>query len=230
MPQSYALITGASSGIGEVFARELARAGRSLILVARSTDKLESLRAELQSAHPGVEVVVIPLDLSQQNAPAELFAGTESRGLYVDLLMNNAGFGAFEPFAELQLERQLEMLRLNVEALVALTHFFLQPMRARRAGAVINIASTAAFFPGPYFATYAATKAFVLSFSQALFVENRSHGVLVTAVCPGATATNFFEVAKCKHLANKCACKHLSRSCARRCTPYGDDRQSWLRE
>lgn len=196
MPHSYALITGASSGIGEEFARELARAGRSLILVARSTDKLESLRVEFRAVYPNVEVVVISLDLSQPNATGELFAETQSRGLNVDLLINNAGFGAFELFAELQLERQMEMLRLNVEALVALTHLFLQPMRARRTGAIVNIASTAAFFPGPYFATYAATKAFVLSFSQALFIENRPHGVLVMAVCPGATATNFFEVAK----------------------------------
>ena len=196
MPQTYALVTGASSGIGEVFARELARTGRSLILVARSAQRLELLRSELQAGYPALEVVVLPRDLSQPDAGAELFRETEARGLNVDLLINNAGFGGFDDFVELPLHRQKEMLRVNIEALVELTHYFLPPMRKRRAGAVVNIASTAAFFPGPYFATYAATKAFVLSFSQALFVENRSHGVLVMAVCPGATATNFFEVAK----------------------------------
>jgi hypothetical protein len=196
MPQTYALVTGASSGIGEVFARELARSGRSLILVARSTQRLELLRSELQAAYPALEVVVLPRDLSQPDAAAEVFRESEDRGLDVDLLINNAGFGAFDDFVELPLHRQKEMLRLNIEALVDLTHYFLRPMRMRRAGAVVNIASTAAFFPGPYFATYAASKAFVLSFSQALFVENRSYGVLVMAVCPGATATNFFEVAK----------------------------------
>lgn len=195
MSQTYALITGASSGIGEVFARELARAGRSLVLVARSTEKLQSLRIQLQTAHPGIGIEVIPRDLSQPNAAADLFGETEARNLSVDLLINNAGFGAFEDFAELDLYRQAEMLRLNIGALVELTHLYLQPMRARGTGAVMNIASTAAFFPGPFFAVYAATKAFVLSFSQALFVENRSHGVLVMAVCPGTTSTNFFEVA-----------------------------------
>ena len=196
MAQGYALITGASSGIGEVFARELARSGRSCILVARSAEKLEALRSELQASCPDVAVVVIPLDLSTANAAAQLFAETQARALEVDLLINNAGFGAFDDFAELPLARQTEMLRLNISALVELTHFYLGPMRMRQAGALINVASTAAFFPGPFFATYAATKAFVLSFSQALFVENRNHGVLVMALCPGATATNFFEVAR----------------------------------
>jgi len=203
MGLTYALITGASSGIGEVFARELVRSGRSCILVARSTDKLESLSAELRSLYPHVEIVVIPRDLSEPNAAAALFAETQARELEVDLLINNAGFGSFGDFEQLLLDRQIEMLRLNISALVELTHFYLHPMRARRAGAVINVASTAAFFPGPYFATYAATKAFVLSFSQALFVENRKHGVLVVALCPGATETNFFEVAKMPTFAHR---------------------------
>jgi len=189
------LITGASSGIGEAFARKLASLGRNVFLVARSEDKLISLCNELGRTN-SVRAQYFPLDLSEPDAPAKLFAETEKRGLTVDLLINNAGFGAMGDFAELDLARQLNMIDLNIKSLVALTHLFLQPMRGRKQGAIINVASTAGFQAVPFMATYGATKAFVLSFSEALWEENRPLGVHVMALCPGVTETNFFEASR----------------------------------
>ncbi|MHB1673919.1 MAG: SDR family NAD(P)-dependent oxidoreductase [Acidobacteriaceae bacterium] len=194
-PQGYALITGASSGLGEEFARQLAARGWSLVLVARSQDRLEKVRGELMSAHMGIDVVAIPLDLTAPGAPAELFQRTQAAHLDVDLLINNAGFGAFGEFASIDRARQRAMIDLNIVALVELAHLYLQPMNRRQRGAVVNIASVAGFSPLPYSALYAATKAFVLSFSQALFEEARQHGVHVMVVNPGSTETNFFQVA-----------------------------------
>jgi short-subunit dehydrogenase len=194
-PQGYALITGASSGIGEEFARQLAAQGWSLILVARSQDRLEKVRSELMSAHMGIDVVAIPLDLTVSGAPADLFQRTQAAHLDVELLINNAGAGAFEEFASLDLPRIRQMLELNIVALVELTHLYLQPMMQRRRGGIINIASVAGFAPLPYSTVYAATKAFVKSFSEALFEEARQRGVHVMAVHPGTTKTNFFRVA-----------------------------------
>ncbi|MES2220608.1 MAG: SDR family oxidoreductase [Acidobacteriota bacterium] len=194
-PQGYALITGASSGIGEEFARQLAAQGWSLILVARSQDRLEKVRGELMSAHMGIDVVAIPLDLTSPGAAADLFQRTRSTNLDVDLLINNAGVGAFAEFASLDLGRVRQMLDLNIVALVELTHLYLQPMMQRRRGGIINIASVAGFAPLPYSTVYAATKAFVKSFSDALFEEARQRGVHVMAVNPGSTQTNFFHVA-----------------------------------
>ena len=194
-PQGYALITGASSGIGEEFARQLAAKGWSLILVARTQDQLEKVRGELMSAHMGIDVVAIPLDLTVTSAPADLFQRTQAARLDVELLINNAGFGAFAEFASLNLRRIRQMLDLNIVALVELTHLYLQPMMQRRRGGVINVASVAGFAPLPYSTVYAATKAFVKSFSDALFEEARHHGVQVLAVNPGTTETNFFRVA-----------------------------------
>ncbi len=194
-PQGYALITGASSGIGEEFARQLAAQGWSLILVARSQDQLEKVRSELMSTHMGIDVIAIPLDLTVPAAPADLFQRTQSAHLDVDLLINNAGVGAFAEFASLDLARVRQMLDLNIVALVELTHLYMQPMMQRRRGGIINIASVAAFAPLPYSTVYAATKAFVKSFSDALFEEARQRGVHVMAVNPGSTATNFFRVA-----------------------------------
>ena len=188
----YALVTGASSGIGEVFARRLARDGRSLILVARTADKLSALAGELAKAH-GIHAVALAADLADPTAPARIFAETEARGLPVDLLVNNAGFGTTGEFARLPLAAELELLQVNVLALVELTHRFLAPMLARRAGAIINVASTAGFQPVPYFTTYAASKAFVVSFSQAIAEEVRSQGVTVLALCAGTTRTAFFD-------------------------------------
>ena len=189
------LITGASSGIGEVFARKLAARGRNVLLVARSEDKLVTLCNELGRAN-SIRAQYVALDLSKPESPARLFDEAEKRGLSVDMLINNAGFGSMGEFGKLDLARELNMIDLNVKALVELTHRFLQPMLERKQGAIINVASTAAFQAVPFFATYAATKAFVLSFSEALWEENRAQGIKVLALCPGVTDTNFFEAAR----------------------------------
>jgi uncharacterized protein len=189
-----ALITGASSGIGEAFARKLAAQGRNVLLVARSEDKLITLCNELGRMN-SIRAQHLALDLSLPESPARVFEETEKRGLIIDLLINNAGFGAFGDFAKIDLQRQLNMIDLNIKSLLELTYRYLIPMRERKRGAIINVASTAAFQPVPYMTTYAATKGFVLSFSEALWEENRSFGVTVMALCPGVTETNFFEAA-----------------------------------
>ena len=189
------LITGASSGIGEVFARKLAARGRNVLLVARSEDKLITLCNELGRSN-SIRAQHVALDLSKPESGARLFEEAEQRGLTVDMLINNAGFGSMEEFSKLDLARELNMIDLNVKSLVELTHRFLQPMIERRQGTIINVASTTAFQPVPYMATYAATKAFVLSFSEALWEENRAYGIKVMALCPGVTETNFFEAAR----------------------------------
>jgi short-subunit dehydrogenase len=189
-----ALITGASGGIGEVFARKLAARGHNLFLVARSADRLAALCDELSGAHK-IDAQYFAVDLAERDAPGQVFAETERRALEVDLLVNNAGFGSVGDFSLLDLENELRMIDLNVRALVDLTGRYIRPMRARRRGAIINVASTVAFQPVPIMATYGATKAFVLSFSEALWEENRKHGIKVLALCPGSTATNFFKTA-----------------------------------
>ena len=189
------LITGASSGIGEVFARKLAARGRNVLLVARSEEKLITLCNELGRSN-SVRAQYVALDLSKPESAAQLFAEATKRGLSVDMLINNAGFGSMGEYSKLDLARELNMIDLNIKSLVELTHRFLQPMIARKQGAIINVASTAAFQPVPFMATYAASKAFVLSFSEALWEENREHGISVIALCPGVTDTNFFEAAR----------------------------------
>jgi len=189
------LITGASSGIGEVFARKLAARGRNVLLVARSEEKLITLCNELGRSN-SIRAQHVTMDLSQTESPARLFEEAEKRGLTVDMLINNAGFGSFGDFTKLELERELNMIDLNVRSLVDLTYRFLVPMRQRKQGAIINVASTAGFQAVPFMSTYAATKAFVLSFSEALWEENRPHGIRVMALCPGVTETNFFEAAR----------------------------------
>lgn len=189
------LITGASSGIGEEFARRLAAKGENVVLVARSEDKLKSLCDELGRAHQ-VNAQYVAQDLAEDGAAKKLYAETERRGLTIETLINNAGFGAMGDFARLDVERALQMIDLNIKALTALTFYYLAPMRERRRGAIINVASTAAFQGVPYMAVYAATKAFVLSFSEALWEENRAHHIHVMALCPGVTETNFFEAAQ----------------------------------
>src|SRR5215831_18443545 len=189
------LITGASSGIGEAFARKLAARGHELLLVARSEDKLIALCNVLGRSH-NIRAQYFPLDLSAPDAAARLLAETEDRNLEIDFLINNAGFGSMGDFTSLDLQRELNMIDLNVRSLVELTHRFLPAMRERKSGAIINVASTAGFQPVPFMATYAATKAFVLSFSEALWEENRAHGIQVMALCPGVTDTNFFAAAR----------------------------------
>lgn len=191
------LITGASTGIGEAFARRLAALGRNVFLVARSEDKLVALCSELGRIN-SIRAQYVAMDLSKPESPPRLFEETERRGLAIDMLINNAGFGSMGEFTKLDLARELEMIDLNVKSLVDLTYRFLLPMRARKQGTIINVASTAGFQPVPFMATYAATKAFVLSFSEALWEENRPYGVHVMALCPGTTETNFFEAAHIK--------------------------------
>jgi len=188
------LITGASSGIGAAFARKLAARGRNVFLVARSEDKLIALCNELGRL-TSIRAQYLALDLRHPDAGAQLLEETQKRELEIEMLINNAGFGSMGDFVKLDPNHELEMLQLNIRALVDLTHRFLGPMRERKRGTIINVASTAAFQAVPYMATYAATKAFVLSFSEALWEENRSHGVHVMALCPGVTETNFFEAA-----------------------------------
>jgi uncharacterized protein len=188
------LITGASSGIGAAFARKLASRGRNVLLVARSEDKLIALCNELGRL-TSIRAQYLALDLRDPEARSQLFEETKKRELEIDMLINNAGFGSMNDFAKLDLERELEMIELNITAVVDLTHRFLAPMRERKSGTIVNVASTAGFQPVPYMATYAATKAFVLSFSEALWDENRLHGIHVMALCPGVTETNFFDAA-----------------------------------
>jgi len=189
------LITGASTGIGAAFARKLTARGRNVLLVARSEDKLIALCNELGRL-TSIRAQYVALDLQQPDAGAQLLEETQKRELEIDMLINNAGFGSMGDFGKLDLDRELEIIQLNVRALVDLTHRFLGPMRERKRGTIVNVASTAGFQGVPYMATYAATKAFVLSFSEALAEENRAHGIHVMALCPGVTETNFFEASK----------------------------------
>lgn len=185
------LITGASSGIGEAFAQRLAAEGHNLVLVARSEKALHELSDELMLKHK-ITAHYVVLDLAEPNADMELLAETERLGYEVDWLINNAGFGSVGDFAKLDLDRELQMIELNVSALVALTHCYLEKMRERKSGTIINVSSAAGFQPLPFMATYAATKAFVSSFSEAIAEENRPFGIQVLALCPGSTKTNFF--------------------------------------
>jgi short-subunit dehydrogenase len=189
-----ALVTGASSGIGAAIAAELASRGYSLALVARREERLRSLAAELASDH-GIDADVVACDLADPAERNRLMDELRVRGRAVELLVNNAGFGHQADFAPSPRERMVEMVRLNVEAVVDLTSRFLGPMVEKGRGGVINIASTAAFQPLPGSAVYAASKAFVLSFSEAIRTELRGSGVTVTAVCPGPVKTEFTEVA-----------------------------------
>jgi short-subunit dehydrogenase len=188
------LITGASGGIGEAFARRLAVENHNLVLVARSENKLHDLCNELMLKHK-ITAHYIAIDLIGFEADSRLFEETERNELEIDWLINNAGFGSMGDFTNLELENELEMISLNVLALVALTHRYLRKMRERRSGTIINVASTASFQPVPFMATYAATKAFVKSFSEAIAEENRLFNITVTALCPGPTETNFFDAA-----------------------------------
>jgi uncharacterized protein len=192
-PDSTCLVTGASSGIGEEFARELAARGHGVFLVARREDRLRSLAAEIERDR-GVRVEIANCDLAERDAVAALPGVVAERGLTVDVLVNNAGFSTLGDVHE-NPDRQLGMLHVNVEALVALTCAFLPGMTERGSGAVLNVASMAAFQPIPAQAVYAATKAFVLSFSEAVATELRGTGVTMTAVCPGPVATEFIETA-----------------------------------
>jgi hypothetical protein len=189
MPATTILITGASGGIGYELAKLFARDHHNLVLVARSGDKLAQIANELQSL--GVTVRTYSLDLTQPPAPKFLFDQLQSEGVAVEILINNAGFGAFGEFAQMSNDEIFGQIQLNIIALTELTRLFLPPMLARRCGRIMNVASTAGFQPGPLMAVYYATKAYVISFSEALANEVRHSGVTVTCFCPGATHTGF---------------------------------------
>lgn len=188
------LITGASTGIGAEFARQFAARGHDLVVVARSADRLEELAAQLRAAHR-VDVTVVAMDLSLPTAAADLWARTNELDLEIDVLVNNAGFGTHSDVADADPQRLEDAVELNCRILVGTTARYLRPMRTAGRGTIINIASTAAFQPLPQMAVYGASKAFVLSFTEALWAEERKHGIRVLAVCPGLTDTPFFELA-----------------------------------
>ncbi|MET0422512.1 MAG: SDR family oxidoreductase [Actinoplanes sp.] len=188
-----ALVTGASKGLGRAYALELARRGSQVILLARSEPELRALAAEIGATHGGQPAEVITGDLSAPDGPQQILRELRTRGLTVDLLVNNAGAGITGPFLQRAIEPQLRTVGLNVAGLLALTHALGADMVARGTGGIINVSSNGAFQPVPYQASYAATKAFVLSFTEALAEELRGTGVHVMATHPGATATGFFD-------------------------------------
>jgi uncharacterized protein len=188
-----ALITGASSGIGAEFARRLAARGHDLVLVARSTTPMETLAAQFRQTH-GVRAEVVGQDLSVPGAADLIVRELDNRGLAVDLLVNNAGFGTCGRFEDIATDRDRDQLMVNVVALTDLTHALVPGMLRRGGGAVVNVASTAAFQPAAYFAVYSAAKAYVLNFSLALWSEYRDRGIKVLALCPGPVETPFFDV------------------------------------
>lgn len=188
------LITGASCGLGLAFAHRFAKEGYDLILTARSADKLADAKAELERLY-GIAVTPVPHDLGAPRAAETLLAAVREQGLAVDILVNNAGFGDFGAFADSDIDKQSAMVQLNVSALMELTHAVLPAMRQNGRGKILNVASIAAFQQGPYMSVYYATKAFVLSFSQALARELKGSGITVTALCPGPIHTGFFDAA-----------------------------------
>jgi len=192
--EQWALITGASAGIGAALARELAASRANLVLTARRQERLDALASELRSRH-GITVEVCRSDLSAAEGPEALFAFTQAKGIELALLVNNAGFGAYGELDEVPLERLSEMVTVNVAAVVKLTRLYLPGMLRRGRGDILIVASTAAFQPVPYMSTYAATKAFDLMFAQGLAEEVRGRGVRVCALCPGTTQSEFAQIA-----------------------------------
>jgi short-subunit dehydrogenase len=191
----WALVTGASAGIGVALAQELAAGGTHLVLTARRRDRLEELAARLSKNH-SIRTEVIPADLTKTEAPAEIFEFTKQKGLTIDLLINNAGFGQYGELTQVETQRLLDMVEVNCHAVVHLTRLFLPGMVERKRGDVLILASTAAFQAVPYITTYAATKAFDLLFAEGLAEEMKPHGIRVCALCPGSTASEFHVVAQ----------------------------------
>jgi short-subunit dehydrogenase len=208
------LITGASSGIGLELARCFAADSGRLILVARNTAAMETLAEELRQAHR-IEVLVLTADLSLPETPRRILAELSAQKISVDILVNNAGFGATASFAEIPLPRQLEMVQVNITALMELTGLFLPGMMQRQRGGILNVGSVAGFQPGPGMAVYYATKAFVLSFSEALAEELSGTGVTVSVLCPGPTESNFGSVARGKKIRPMKTSKMTSEAVAR---------------
>ncbi len=202
---SYALITGASKGIGKAIAFDLAARGYHLILVARSENLLSHAKQEIEGRHPAVKVLYRPADLSSGNAARQLFDWTQEQGVSVSILVNNAGYGLSGRFESHPLDAHLNMLQVNCTTLVQLTHLFLPQLRQQKDAHILNIASSAAYQAVPYLSLYAASKSFVLSFSRGLRFELRKSGVNVTCVCPGATDTDFVNRAQIGEKAKKTA-------------------------
>jgi len=189
----YALVTGASSGIGYELAKLFAKDGRNLVVVARSQDKLEGLKTEIESKY-GTDVVVLPKDLSDPDAPQEIFSQLEKGNINVDVLVNNAGIALYGMFSETNWQREAEIIQVNISSLTHLTKLFLKKMLENKSGKIMNVASGIAFFPGgPLWSVYAATKSYVLHFSEALANEVQGTGVSVTCFCPAATRSLFWE-------------------------------------
>ncbi len=192
MKKETALITGASRGLGLELSRIFAREGYNLVLVARSMDRLLALKDELEASH-GIQAMVFACDLSVTDAASAVHAFICAQGLTIDILVNNAGFGDFGAFSGCDWPKQYEMVQLNITALMQLTHLCLPDMLERGRGRILNLASVASFQPGPLMSVYYASKAFVLSFTEALSIELKNSGVYVTALCPGPTRTGFEE-------------------------------------
>lgn len=190
--EKYALVTGASSGIGYELAKLFADDGKSIVVVARSRDKLEDLKIEVENKH-GTKVRVLAKDLSKPEAPQQIFSELEKEHLEVDVLVNNAGFGNYDRFSETDLQQELEMIQVNVISLLHLTKLFLKMMLDNKSGWILNVGSIGSFVPAPREAVYGATKSFVLSFSETLASELKGTGVSVTCLCPGFTYTGFQE-------------------------------------
>lgn len=215
--QKSVLITGATSGIGYELTHAFATEKYNLVLVARSKEKLETIKKELEKQYQ-ISVEVIPKDLSVKDAPEEIYETLFANNKRIDILVNSAGFGDFGDFVDSNWNKQYSMIQLNIVAVIHMTRLFLKPMVERGNGKILNLASTAAFQPVPFQSIYAASKAFILSYSEALSKELKDSGVTVTALCPGATQTAFYDVAS---LQNSKAFKTLKVAQARDVASYG---------
>lgn len=198
----WALVTGASSGIGVALATQLASGGTHLVLTARRRERLEDLSRKLQPAH-GIRTEIIVADLAQPDAPEKIYAFTKQKGLAIDLLINNAGFGQYGELAQVETQRLLDMVQVDCAAVVHLTRLYLPDMIARHRGDILILASTASFQAVPYIATYAASKAFDLLFAEGLAEEMKPHGIRVCALCPGSTESEFHAVAGHQEVTSK---------------------------
>jgi short-subunit dehydrogenase len=210
----WALVTGASAGIGTALAEELARGGTNLVLTARRRERLEELAQKLVAAHK-IQTKIFVADLAEADAPQKIFQFTKEQGIEVELLINNAGFGAYGEFRTVETRRLLEMVQVNCSAVVHLTRLYLPEMVARRRGDVLILASTASFQSVPYISTYAATKAFDLLFAEGLAEEMKPYGIRVCALCPGSTESEFADVAGQTHIAATRANRETAEKVAR---------------
>jgi short-subunit dehydrogenase len=190
--EEYALVTGASSGIGYELAKLFAKDGKNIVVVARSQDRLERLKTEIENKS-GTKVIVLLKDLSNPNAPQEIFSELEKKVINLDVLVNNAGFGLYGLFCQTELQEELKMVQVHVASLIHLTNLFLKQMIENKSGWILNVASGAGFAPFPLWSIYSASKSFVLSFSEALANELQGTGISVTCLCPGPTDTRIWE-------------------------------------